>query len=78
MSARFVMRTPPGMVRNEKGELVPHAPVEYVEISSLYAGDVVSRRATDADRSRYKGAYAAFKAEQAPKPVEKPKAHARA
>lgn len=67
MNVRFLMRTPPGQ----------KDAVEYVELSGLYAGDVTCRRATDEDRSRYKTAYRAFKAEQAPKPVEKPKALAK-
>jgi hypothetical protein len=76
MSVRFLMKAPPGqrVVRTSLGEtLAPHEPVEYVEISGQHAGDVTCRRATDGDRSRHKGAYAAFKAEQAPKPVVKAK-----
>lgn len=62
MNARFLMKVPPGL--NEKGQ--PHEPVEYVEISGLSSGDVTCRRATDADRSRFKTAYRTSKARPAP------------
>lgn len=50
--------------------------VEWVTISGLPAGDVVSRAATDKDRSRFKEAYRAFKTPLTPPTSKQVKAHA--
>lgn len=64
MNAKFSMR--PARVR--EGSKTVERAVEWLEVSGLHAGDVVSRRARPADRDRFKTAYQAFLAAQKPPP----------